>query len=176
MWLQERAVCSSYQRVVRLYQLGFFMDQGETAYTEISKARVPWLYSIAMFQRLTQKSSIFPSVYTVYIFPPLYNTFIYSIHTYTFLSIYLYIYRYICSVPSIHPFIYLSLYKYIYVVYYLSIYISLYMYCSIHPSIYLSLYIQTRFQKSWDTVQIVNKNRMQWCGSFKFQYFIQNTT
>ncbi len=23
------------------------------------------------------------------------------------------------------------------------------------------LYIQTRFQKSWDTVQIVNKNRMQ---------------
>ncbi len=38
------------------------------------------------------------------------------------------------------------------------------------------VYIQTRFQKSWDTVQIVNKNRMQWCGSFKFQYFIQNTT
>ncbi len=37
-------------------------------------------------------------------------------------------------------------------------------------------YIETRFQKSWDTVQIVNKNRMQWCGSFKFQYFIQNTT
>ncbi len=37
-------------------------------------------------------------------------------------------------------------------------------------------YLQTRFQKSWDTVQIVNKNRMQWCGSFKFQYFIQNTT
>ncbi len=36
--------------------------------------------------------------------------------------------------------------------------------------------LQTRFQKSWDTVQIVNKNRMQWCGSFKFQYFIQNTT
>ncbi len=24
-----------------------------------------------------------------------------------------------------------------------------------------SWYIQTRFQKSWDTVQIVNKNRMQ---------------
>ncbi len=38
------------------------------------------------------------------------------------------------------------------------------------------LEIQTRFPKSWDTVQIVNKNRMQWCGSFKFQYFIQNTT
>ncbi len=36
--------------------------------------------------------------------------------------------------------------------------------------------LQTRFQKSGDTVQIVNKNRMQWCGSFKFQYFIQNTT
>ncbi len=36
--------------------------------------------------------------------------------------------------------------------------------------------VQTRFQKSWDTVQIVNKNRMQWCGSFTFQYFIQNTT
>ncbi len=35
--------------------------------------------------------------------------------------------------------------------------------------------LQIRFQKSWDTVQIVNKNRMQ-CGSFKFQYFIQNTT
>ncbi len=36
--------------------------------------------------------------------------------------------------------------------------------------------LQTRFQKSWDTVQMVNKNRMQWCGRFKFQYFIQNTT
>ncbi len=34
------------------------------------------------------------------------------------------------------------------------------------------LTLQTRFQKSWDTVQIVNKNRMQWCGSFKFQYFV----
>ncbi len=29
-------------------------------------------------------------------------------------------------------------------------------------------YIQTRFQKSWDTVQIVNKNRMQWCGVSNF--------
>ncbi len=37
-------------------------------------------------------------------------------------------------------------------------------------------YLQTRFPKSWDTVQIVNKNRMQWCGRFKFQYFIRNTT
>ncbi len=41
---------------------------------------------------------------------------------------------------------------------------------------YLFLYLQTQFQKSWDTVQIVNKNRMQLCGSFKCQYFIQNTT
>ncbi len=45
-----------------------------------------------------------------------------------------------------------------------------------HIYIYIYIYIQTPFQKSWDTVQIVNKNRMQWCGSFKFQYFIQNTT
>ncbi len=27
--------------------------------------------------------------------------------------------------------------------------------------IYIYIYIQTRFQKSWDTVQIVNKKRMQ---------------
>ncbi len=40
----------------------------------------------------------------------------------------------------------------------------------------IAIELQTRFQKSWDTVQIVNKNRMQWCGSLKFQYFIQNTT
>ncbi len=37
------------------------------------------------------------------------------------------------------------------------------------------LELQTWFQKSWDTVQIVNKKGMQ-CESFKFQYFIQNTT
>ncbi len=40
----------------------------------------------------------------------------------------------------------------------------------------LDTILQTRFQKSWDTVQMMNKNWMQWCGSFKFQYFIQNTT
>ncbi len=37
-------------------------------------------------------------------------------------------------------------------------------------------YIYKPDSKKVGTLQIVNKNRMQWCGSFKFQYFIQNTT
>ncbi len=52
-------------------------------------------------------------------------------------------------------------------------YMQLALYCDLesHDSLYFSMhlrdvlimhtYIQTRFQKSWDTVQIVNKNRMQ---------------
>ncbi len=52
-------------------------------------------------------------------------------------------------------------------------YMQLAPYCDLesHDSLYFSMhlrdvlimntYIQTRFQKSWDTVQIVNKNRMQ---------------
>ncbi len=50
-----------------------------------------------------------------------------------------------------------------------------------YMQVFISVYAWMEFictnpiPKSWDTVQIVNKNRMQ-CGSFKFQYFIQNTT
>ncbi len=36
-----------------------------------------------------------------------------------------------------------------------------YIYTHTHIYIYIYIYIQTRFQKSWDTVQIVNKKGMQ---------------
>ncbi len=49
----------------------------------------------------------------------------------------------------------LFIYIYIYILYMKSVYIYIYIY------IIYEEYIQTRFQKSWDTVQIVNKKGMQ---------------
>jgi len=72
------------------------------------------------------------------------------------------------------------LYLFIYVCEYVCICVGMFrckcrmcfLYLCIFLCPYEGTYVQTQFHNSWDTVQIVNKNRMQWCGSFKFQYYI----